>query len=1371
MYTKPSREQSIGDGARLVSLMNRRDAEARAIAASASSSRSGGYGAVGASNISASAGKGAASQAPSAAGRRGLQDIYESEHTYVTAYRPTQSEQKLLFASKKGSGRDAGGDEDRGLLNPEGPAVNRCVRGNRRTCLIAAAAIVVLAAVGVPTGIYVAAPYIAGRALSSASLEFLSLNLTQPRSSDSAWRPSTAAGYGGGSLRVRDIRRSTTAAGDNGGVDDGDDAGAFTLSVRALLGNLPISGTISDVPLTLSIGGTDVCVFTLPGQTASAGATVEIDATVGVQVISAEAFGLFAAALLQSQAVSVGLKGTASVSTTIAGLSISINGVPFDKTASIAGADGLKGAQVTNFDLSLSNATTAIVNMTVAIPNVAPVGVYPLGPFGVEVYYQGYYMGRASSDDVSLSLIAGGINTVSMVGILNPGSDAGSLAAAGALISDYLGGKSVAVSAVGVPLPSSFPVYGPFISALSLSAQLNGTDTPLVQAITVHSLSLVPLSASQLSVSMNATVSINSPLGANSPISVRGVGLNVSLEGGGAIVGSLYIPLPPMMSDVSPSSAASSSALSRRLPSASSGASTSNREVARFSGSGSSSALVNETLSIEGAILTIDSSGSAFGDFIKQFINQPSVTLGLVGTSPSALSVALSSALGDVTVSVPITARTSVAGINGFSSVEVRSFSVLGVSNPPGGPAAILVELNVAIGNPSTTSFPLGDTTTLGIYSSGFRIGSAVAVNETLRPGINVMALNGTLTPPPESLPEASRFFSNYLNGLNGTVTVVGENVSLGNDTPQWLIDAVRNISLAAVLPGAVDLTVLTDLTFQRLDLSFATPSPAPPASSRALSPSAAASEVMGSSAVTGAAPAVAAVPVMGGLIAAAVHLPFSIPVDIPSANISLTLRNVSTGAPFAQLVILNQPATFTPCNGSTVSSSSSDVSGSSGYGASLSALCAQSVSSSSASGNAPVVGTLTMTLQPTMVTVLDDAAMAALISSVLLTSGVDVLITGTADPVVSTAVGALSISNVSVSQIVSIAGMAGFSSSPPVVYDVNITHTSESGLDITVKLSLVNPSNVHGSLGPVQLDIAYLGQTITSATVDDMEVWPGNNTLSARSTVVLPDPVAEPSRYAAAKGFISRYLSSMVTDVTLLGSNVSSAIALLAPALSAFRVGSVFPPLDPPLLVNGTLYVNYTLGQPIPNKANGSLFMTNAMSAPLQLREAAITLFMCGDQNVTTRKCKQPWGNGVGYFYDGNLSEARSGFPTVAARSTQSTYSYEMKLIGNAFDDIIVFGEAALGGAVAKANGTITVAVGDYVVKDMFFQQEGILLFTGSDNQAPFPPAPLLLEPPPSEVLGENSGRGQRVPLAEPHADMIGAAEPESSFPRGPER
>ena len=723
------------------------------------------------------------------------------------------------------------------------------------------------------------------------------------------------------------------------------------------------------------------------------------------------------------------------------------------------------------------------------------------------------------------------------------------------------------------------------------------------------------------------------PQGANSPINVRAVALNVSLVGGLAVVGDLIVP----RTLVSSSAAAA----------ASTSAATADALALAPLGAAAGPSVVNLTLALS-AILTIDEPPDIFSGFVKAFINQNFIALGLVSASSSALSVELDCALGALNVSVPLAARTIVKGVAGFRAITVDSFTVVGVIDGP--PPAIFVTLDVTLDNPSPVSFALGEMSVLGIYAAGFRIGQSVAINQTIRGnGLTRMTLNGTLTPPAESLVAASAFFSDYLNGKNGSVTVVGERVTEGGGqlTPLWLQDAVHNISLVATIPGAVGVSLLTNLSLEALGLSFAPPVPsfnvahnpvvevfdtpaadtisssrssntgssgnggaasssddAADAADRSSSSTTSSTSSSNSGATTSTLSTASssssanylfadAVPMFGGVVFSLVHLPFSIPVSIDTADVSLDMVDPSTGVHAVRLVLRSQPVVYVQFDNAT----------------------------DPGDGNAPIVGSLSMTIPPMPLLVLDAPALSGLITQLLLGEFADILLTGHASPTVVTAVGNLSISNVSVSQVVRVAGLRGFSFPPPVVYDVELTDTTPTSAVIACSLQLTNPTVISGSLGPVQLNLGYAGAVLGTATVENLAVVPGVNILRASGTFSVPDPAIDPVGNARVVAFVSRYLSRVDSIIQLLGTSSSSPISLLAPAFAALNTTSMFPGIPSPLVVNGTLYADIDISN-IPTSANASLTLNNSLAVDIALTNASVTLYMCATVNAGDFSC-----------------------------------------------------------------------------------------------------------------------------------------------------
>jgi hypothetical protein len=1003
-------------------------------------------------------------------------------------------------------------------------------------------------------------------------------------------------------------------------VNEKDAMYGFTISADAILSGLsPVDGTLQGMytcaspcyythacccipaifaamATTLNFNGQAVATFTLPSIAARANTDNYISLSSPVTITSMAVFTQFAQALLDSELISFSLTGMASVSTSVAGTEITISDIPFSKTITFPGAGGLKQSVVKSFSLATSNATSAKAVMLVEITSACPVSILPLGDLAVNVFYQGMLLGTMVTEDASL---LAGTSSFQFSGVLTPDN----VTLVQDLIGSYLANIPVNVSAVGVDTwPTSIPLYKPVIQFLQLNTSLVNLGPPLVHGMNVDSMYLTPAGPSAVGIQLNATVQVNNILGPNSPIVVQSIAMNVSLQGAGVSLGQLVVPSTPVTTRATgPTSLLASDEAGQELvlhmsPVGSDGGE--RRLSARYD---DDIPILNVTMSLI-AVLDIDTTAVEFSQFILAFLSNSTVNLGLVGPDRSAMTATLACVLGTLTVQIPLNAQTSVPGIDSFPYVSVDSFSVSGTTNDP---PAVLVDMAVSLLNPSPASFPLGSNATLGIYYKGFRLGGSVAYNCTLLPGMNTLYLSGAIAPDmthgPDALAATSELFSQYLSGVNADVSVVGETVFLGPGivTPQWLVDAVHNISIAAVLPGAANLTVFSEVQMQSFSMNFTTGEGNPP--------------------------------LMAGIVSGNIHLPFSIPVDIPAINMSLVFNDPVSLQPMASIALVADHVKYTP------------------------------VPAIPSIHNSPIVGELVLYLDYSPLNVINVDLFAAFMKDALLQPYATMLLTGGASPIVSLVIGNLSISNMPVYQFVTSPGMSGLSNPPVEIISVDVTSTTPENVTLVAVLNITNPSVVSGSYGPIALALEYIGIVLQVVHMDNLVMVPGENIITTSGTFGMPDPNTEPIKYAAARGFLSRYLSGIDSSIRMLGVADSSPFPLLLPAFSALNATGVFPGVTRHLLRNGTLYMDVDLSKGLPTAANGTLTTENPLSTDLQIMTANLTVWDCASQYNTT--CNNSnWGDAIGYFYRGDLSLKPLIVP---AHSIRVTRPYELSLIG----------------------------------------------------------------------------------------------------------
>ncbi len=1167
-------------------------------------------------------------------------------------------------------------------------------RGTHRACLcpcgrvsarlgllLTLVALAGFAGVAAIVGYYVAPGFVSGR-ITASTLVFEALELSAPVAEgepplDAAWAASSAGALRVDAAAARALRQ--LAASVRGG-DLGPDAGAaaegatsavamaagaagnwgFTLSVRGVLSGLsPVGGTLASFGATMLQDGVTIATFQMPELSASAGVDNSVGFSAPVRIASLAAFAAFGNQLVNGEGVSVTLRGRTSVAAVVAGLRVVIEGVDFEKTVRIGGARGLPGASVASFSLTRSNATRALADLVVSVPNPSIVTISPLGDVALRLFFEGADVGYALARNASL--VGSAVNNLTLEGVI--ASD--NATATGRLISAYLGGRPAAIQAIGDG--GSSALYAPVIAALQLTAELAGSSAPLISSVAVIGMYLRPMGAESVGIDLNVTVSIVNPLGAASPILVSAVALNCSLQGEGQMLGDLVVPTTPVLG----SGGGGGALLGGR-------------------GALLGDALENITLQLS-ATLALETSNSRFSDFVLAFLQRSSVSLGLVSNATNAMVIDLSCALGVLQVTIPLEVQTQVNGIGGFPSVELRGFAVAGTRDLP--QPAVVAALNVSLFNPSPAAFPLGAAATLGLYAGGQRLGQSVILNGTLEPGENLLSIEGVLAPQGgAALSSAAALFSSYLAGANSTVTVVGEDVVMpgGAATPAWLLGAVRNISLAATLPGlpaAVAAALLANLTVGGLDLDFGERGEL-------------------------------AEPLVSGSVLAVLRLPFAVAAAVEDLDLDLRFVEAASGLPIAAISLKGLPAAWLPCNTTAscdavlraqMSALPGGVAGCSrpreqplpaepGLGRGLG--LARGDSSGSRVGETQVsdlvpVGVLSMTLTPTALGILDAAGFSRLLSAVLANATVALGLAGTASPRVTLNIGTLALTGVAVNQVVELQGMGGFLDPPVVVTQGELFNTSSTGVDLFVNFNLTNPAPISGRLGPITLGIEYNGANFITATLNPFVVTRGVNERTAAGRFQPKDARVDPVNNALAREALSRYLRGIDTPITVRGSAASSPNPLIAAALQSFTSAATFPGNPVPLIVNGTLMLAGLYVRPSDNKTfvPGVLVSDNTLAVNLQITRASLFVYLCDGQTSSTECTGGVYTNPIGFFSEaGDLERAPIKVP---AKSIFASQPYNITLVASV-GSLATIGVDTLfyGNILGKLSGNLTTAL-----------------------------------------------------------------------------
>ncbi|CAG8567285.1 5080_t:CDS:2 [Paraglomus brasilianum] len=219
---------------------------------------------------------------------------------------------------------------------------------------------------------------------------------------------------------------------------------------------------------------------------------------------------------------------------------------------------------------------------------------------------------------------------------------------------------------------------------------------------------------------------------------------------------------------------------------------------------------------------------TAFEQFNKFMLTQQDFTWHLEG---SANVKAAGLSLSGIQLSKDVTMK----GMDNFPSVTIKSFNA--PSDHPSGGIAIVIDSNLV--NVSPVGVELGDLFFDVLYLNQ-TIGEVSATNITLVTGDNPLKLSGRLIPQNTTagLAAVSDMFSKYIAGDNATTTVVAKLVkpSDGGDPISWLQNAFQGTRMDVVLEGGKNLTIISGVTLNTMDLVFAADSAySPTASSSSL--------------------------------------------------------------------------------------------------------------------------------------------------------------------------------------------------------------------------------------------------------------------------------------------------------------------------------------------------------------------------------------------------------------------------------------------------------------------------------------------------------------------------------------------------------
>ncbi|KAF9913280.1 hypothetical protein EC991_000042 [Linnemannia zychae] len=191
--------------------------------------------------------------------------------------------------------------------------------------------------------------------------------------------------------------------------------------------------------------------------------------------------------------------------------------------------------------------------------------------------------------------------------------------------------------------------------------------------------------------------------------------------------------------------------------------------------------------------------------------------------------------------------------------------------------------------------------------------------------------------------------------------------------------------------------------------------------------------------------------------------------------------------------------------------------------------------------------------------------------------------IAGEAHAVVECGVGTFELGPIPFDVVTRQRGLGGLVSVPPLLESLDVVDSTEHSLTVKAKLILWNPSNISADLGDLSFLWAYGGYLIGMASVPQLQLHSGNNTIEC---IGMMDPsihclrkhdkTCDPELARnASREFISKYISGdNSTSIDVLGYPGSTHIPLLQPMISALSISSGLPAIEEDFLISTTMYL-----------------------------------------------------------------------------------------------------------------------------------------------------------------------------------------------------
>uniref|UniRef100_K3X8D0 Uncharacterized protein n=1 Tax=Globisporangium ultimum (strain ATCC 200006 / CBS 805.95 / DAOM BR144) TaxID=431595 RepID=K3X8D0_GLOUD len=952
-------------------------------------------------------------------------------------------------------------------------------------------------------------------------------------------------------------------------------------------------------------------------------------------------------------------------------ISFDLDAIPFNKTLSFKGLDGMKKMQIADIDMTASTPTQVVAKIRTCLYNPSITTMLPVGKLCLRAHYptvgkETLVAALATSADASISVgssdashpecaslsdsndTAFGYNLLELEGVmLGTNQDAIS-----GLISKYLSNTPAQLTVVAChPQATSVDIYNQAMQTLSIPAILPPQKDPLVGKLFFQSLALDPpdkVNANvHLGINTALAVEATSPLGPNSALTLSEIHMSVKLYARKQLDEVLLGELSALEVDI-----------------------VNGRLVER------SNITVNCTTE-----LRFEKDGAPFGEFVRDAVVKDTVDLRLEGH----LNVVAHDVLK--LSGLPLNVTTTLVGMHDFNNVSIIDFLLPGGGDPSH--QGEVIKTDIAIWNPSLFAVSIGALEMeLGMEATGESLGQLHG-RMVLTPGDNRLPMQGTLLPKRDSGGRVSDavadFFSKYLRSEPSNVAVT----ITGSEYPDciWLQKALIGMKIGTVFPGVKPgFQLISGINMTRLDVVLKEDDTklllrGPPRSTNTQM-------------------------LVRTSLGAQVKMPPSIqiPLNITNLSIALTMEN-DKSLPLGTLISGREVCEFNQTDGGAFRLNMSTY---------------YPIKFNDNDQVAAMAGFITDLLTK------EGNIVMQLASDPKTNQG--------AFPFVETRMGMLPLQRIPIKGAPLIPGMNSFTNPPVEILGVDIEKGLRSLMVLTMKFSIRNPSVVQTKLGSLQFDVLSENARMGAAHIEDFDLkCCGEETILSGKFDFAPADADLSTARRFLSNFVSGYFTGgKAQKIAIRGTQESTTLDILQPALKALTIPSMLPtladlfPKMPTLVASSVLYTPSILHlSQIPT----ALRLQNPFSESILVTAVDLELYPCEDQSKVDGKlvCDKYYTEPLAHFAPSKFAPMFVPANSPGCFTCCQGVHCEQKLpicprgsVGECMhadvdsffspEAIAALFHSATSGLLMKVNGTIGASIGDYATQ-LWYQQEGLLV------------------------------------------------------------